>query len=165
MSAASMSAAAMTTLMSAFVRPGASRGESGGARASEVLLRGLTGKCPNCGRGRMFSRFLKVADHCPVCGEELSHHRADDFPAYLVIVLVGHIVVPLALTVEIAYAPAIWVQYALWLPLTLGLSLGLLQPVKGAVVALQWAGGMHGFARAYARRHGLPVPEPGEASI
>src|ERR1019366_4716522 len=60
--------------------------------AAQALTRGVRGRCPNCGRGKMFSGFLKVADRCPECGEELFHQRADDFPAYLVILLVGHIV-------------------------------------------------------------------------
>ena len=103
---------------------------------------------PNCGKGHMFRAFLKVADRCDVCGEELHHHRADDFPAYLVIVIVGHLVVPLVLNVEMAYQPAYWVHAVLWIPLTLALALLLIQPVKGAVVALQWRNGMHGFEEA-----------------
>jgi uncharacterized protein (DUF983 family) len=110
------------------------------------FLRGLCGRCPACGEGRLFRTFLKVADRCSACGEDFSHHRADDFPAYLVIVLVGHIVVPLAMYVEIAWTPAYWVHAILWLPLIVGLGLGLLQPVKGAIVAMQWHMGMHGFA-------------------
>ena len=110
-----------------------------------ALWRGATGKCPNCGKGAMFGRFLKVNHHCDVCGEEFFHHQADDFPAYLVIVIVGHIVVPLILWVETDYAPSYWVHLALWLPLTLILTLGLLQPIKGMVVAMQWQFGMHGF--------------------
>jgi len=101
----------------------------------------------------MFTSFLKVADHCPACGEELFHQRADDFPAYLDILLVGHTVVPLALLVEAEYAPAMWLQVAAWVPLTIGLSLGLLQPLKGAIVAMQWFGGMHGFVRSPTWRH------------
>lgn len=112
------------------------------------LLRGLAGRCPHCGRGRMFRAFLKVADRCDACGEELHHHQADDAPAYFVIFAVGHIVVPMALSVEIAFAPAYWLHAALWLPLTLGLALGLLQPFKGAIVAWQWAHRMHGFDAA-----------------
>lgn len=115
----------------------------------QALLRGLAGRCPNCGRGRMFRRFLKVADNCPACGEELFHQRADDFPAYLVIVLVGHIVVPLVLLVETEYTPALWLEAAIWPPLTLALALAFLQPVKGAVVAMQWYGKMHGFGQAH----------------
>ena len=96
----------------------------------------------------MFRAFLKVADTCPHCGEELHHHRADDFPAYLVIVIVGHILVPIVLVVETEIAPAMWISMTLW-PLTaLAMALGLLQPVKGAVVAIQWYGGMHGFEEA-----------------
>ena len=113
-----------------------------------ALWRGLSGRCPNCGNGRMFRAFLKVADQCDVCGEELHHQRADDFPAYLVIVIVGHLVVPLVLHVEMTYQPAYWIHATLFLPLTLFLALVLIQPVKGAVVALQWHAGMHGFEEA-----------------
>lgn len=110
-----------------------------------AITRGLRGRCPHCGEGRLFRSFLKVADECPSCGESLHHHRADDLPAYLVIVIVGHIVVPLALMIETNYSPAVALQLAIYLPLTLLMSLVLLQPVKGAVVGLQWAFRMHGF--------------------
>jgi len=113
--------------------------------AITALRRGFLGRCPNCGQGRLFRAFLKVADCCPACGEELYHHRADDAPAYFNIVIVGHIVVPLALAVEIAFAPSYWIHLALWLPLTLGLSFGLMQPIKGPIVGWQWANRMHGF--------------------
>jgi len=110
-----------------------------------ALLRGWRGHCPNCGEGRLFRAFLKVADECPACHEDLHHHRADDAPAYFVILIVGHLVVPLALAVETAYELSYWLHALLWLPLTLGLALALLQPIKGAIVALQWAYRMHGF--------------------
>ena len=109
------------------------------------IRRGLCGHCPNCGTGKMFRAFLKVADCCPVCGEALHHHRADDAPAYFVILIVGHVVVPLALVVEVAYSPPYWLHAVLWLPLTIGLAVGLLQPIKGAIVGWQWANYMHGF--------------------
>lgn len=118
----------------------------------KALARGFAMKCPNCGRGQLFRRFLKVADHCEVCGEHFSAQRADDFPAYLVIVTVGHLVVPALLAVETAYAPPAWLQLAIWLPLTLFSALGLLQPTKGAIVALQWQTGMHGFEESKRRR-------------
>ena len=122
------------------------------------LVRGLRGRCPCCGKGRLFRAFLKVDDQCRECGEELHHHRADDFPAYCVIFIVGHVIGPLVLAVELAFAPPTWVHLALWIPVTLGMALGLLQPVKGFVVALQWRLGMHGFehakqARAIVRPH------------
>ena len=110
-----------------------------------AMRHGIRGRCPNCGEGKLFRAFLKVADNCSACGEDLHHHRADDLPAYLVIVIVGHIVVPLALMIETNYAPAVALQLAIYLPVTLVLSLLLLQPVKGAVVGLQWAFRMHGF--------------------
>ena len=116
--------------------------------AADYLMRGLCGRCPNCGEGHLFRAFLKVADHCEKCGEPFRYHRADDFPAYLVIILVGHIVVPLAMWIEIAYSPAYWLQAVIGLPLIVGLAIGLLQPIKGAVVALQWHMGMHGFAES-----------------
>ena len=114
----------------------------------EAMKRGFFGRCPHCGEGRLFRAFLKVADHCPACGEELHHHRADDFPAYVVIVIVGHIVVPLVLVVETRYAPPYWLSMVLWPSLTMLLGLVLLQPVKGAIVGLQWAFGMHGFEQS-----------------
>jgi uncharacterized protein (DUF983 family) len=113
--------------------------------AWQAVARGFRGRCPRCGQGRIFRAFLKVANSCSVCGQDFSHHRADDLPAYLVIVIVGHIVVPLVLYIETEYAPSIALQLSIYLPLTLVLSLALLQPVKGAVVALQWAFRMHGF--------------------
>ena len=109
------------------------------------MLRGALLKCPACGVGAMFRRYLKVVERCPHCGEELHHHRADDAPAYFTIVIVGHIVVSLVLAVEMAYRPPIWLHMTLWLPLTLILTLALLPSVKGALVGLQWALRMHGF--------------------
>ncbi len=110
-----------------------------------ALLRGATLKCPACGMGAMFRRYLKVADHCPHCGEALHHQRADDAPPYFTIAIVGHIVVGLMLAVEMAYRPPLWLHGALWVPLTLILTLLLLPSVKGTIVALQWALYMHGF--------------------
>src|ERR1700732_3766955 len=110
-----------------------------------ALKRGLGRRCPRCGEGKLFRAFLKVDDHCSVCGLDFTPHRADDLPAYLVIVIVGHIVVPTILWVETDYSPPVPLQLAIYLPLTLVLSLVLLPPVKGAVVAIQWALRMHGF--------------------
>ena len=124
----------------------------------QALARGFAMKCPNCGRGHLFGRFLKVADHCEVCDEDYTPQRADDFPAYLVIIIVGHIVVPALLAVAIAYDPPAWLQLAIWLPITLFASLGLLQPVKGTIVALQWQTGMHGFEQSKQRRERHDAP-------
>jgi uncharacterized protein (DUF983 family) len=110
-----------------------------------AMKRGFRGRCPRCGEGKLFRAFLKVDDHCSACGLDFTPHRADDLPAYLVIVIVGHIVVPMALWIETDYSPAVWLQLAIYLPLTFIMSLALLQPVKGAVVGFQWALRMHGF--------------------
>ena len=125
---------------------------TGSVSLAKAMWRGFRGKCPNCGEGHMFGRFLKVADSCDHCGEELVHQRADDFPAYLVMVVVGHLVVPAILAVETAYAPPVWLQLSVWLPVTLFASLALLQPTKGAIVGLQWQIGMHGFEESKLRR-------------
>jgi uncharacterized protein (DUF983 family) len=113
------------------------------------ILRGLSLRCPACGKGRLYRRYLKVADQCPSCGEALHHHRADDAPPYFTIAIVGHVVVGLLLAVEIAYRPPLWLHAAIWLPLTVILALILLPPIKGALVGLQWALLMHGFDPEY----------------
>ena len=110
-----------------------------------ALKRGFRCRCPRCGEGKLFRAYLKVDNSCSVCGLDFTPHRADDLPAYLVIVIVGHIVVPAALWIETNYAPAVWLQLSIYLPLVMILSLVLLQPVKGTVVGLQWALRMHGF--------------------
>lgn len=111
----------------------------------EALLRGVKLKCPNCGRGRIFSSYLKVAPSCSECHEELHHHRADDAPPYFTIMIVGHLVVPLVLMVETLYRPELWIHAALWLPLSILLAMLALPAVKGALIGLQWALYMHGF--------------------
>lgn len=127
-----------------------------------ALWRGFSMRCPDCGRGHLFGRFLKVVPECPVCGEDFSHQRADDFPAYLVIIVLGHLVIPSMLIVEEVFAPPLWLQYLIWLPLIACGALALLQPTKGAVVALQWQLGMHGFEPAKKLRdlaaHAGPKP-------
>jgi uncharacterized protein (DUF983 family) len=111
------------------------------------IFRGFKGICPKCGQGRIFESFLKVAHHCNHCNQELFHHKADDMPAYIVITIVGHIIVPLFIWVMVSYNIPDWVHFSIWIPATLILSVLLLQPVKGAIVAFQWLYKMHGFAR------------------
>jgi len=124
-------------------------GEHHSGRAARPLWtamkRGALGRCPHCGEGKLFRAFTKTVEKCDVCGEDLHHHRADDLPAYLVIVIVGHIVVPAVLWIETNYTTPVWISFAAYLPFTFVASLALLQPVKGAVVGLQWALRMHGF--------------------
>lgn len=109
------------------------------------LKLGLCSTCPQCGEGKLFRSWLKVADQCPKCGEKFHHHRADDLPAYLVILILGHVAVAFALELERAFKPPLWWHFITTLPITAVLALLMLQPIKGAVVALQWRIGMHGF--------------------
>jgi uncharacterized protein (DUF983 family) len=109
------------------------------------MKRGFRGRCPRCSEGKLFRAFLKVDNNCSVCDLDFTPHRADDLPAYLVIIIVGHIMVPMALMIETNYAPPVALQLAIYLPMTLIASLLLLQPIKGAVVGMQWALRMHGF--------------------
>lgn len=119
--------------------------DAGNRNIWQAIRRGFIGKCPRCGEAAIYERFLKIADQCSACGEELHHHRADDAPPYFTIFIVGHIIVGLVLTVETVYSPPIWVHAALWTPLILVMSLGLLPMIKGALVGLQWSLFMHGF--------------------
>ncbi|GAB4264268.1 MAG: DUF983 domain-containing protein [Pararhodobacter sp.] len=111
-----------------------------------ALRRGWARRCPACGKGHMLTGFLKVADTCPECGEDLSHQRADDGPAYLTILVVGKVVMALYLVVYMAFGPDPWVMIVLCWSVALGLALWLLPRFKGALVALQWSRRMHGFA-------------------
>ncbi|MCX5580202.1 DUF983 domain-containing protein [Kaistia terrae] len=111
----------------------------------QAMSRGFLCRCPACGKGRMFNGYLAVADACDSCGEDLSHQRADDAPPYFTITIVAHIVVPLMLIVEMSWHLSNTTHLAMWLPLTAVLTLGLLRPIKGAIVGLQWALYMHGF--------------------
>jgi uncharacterized protein (DUF983 family) len=113
-----------------------------------AMLRGFAQRCPSCGKGRLFGRYLKVRDSCPSCGEALHHNRTDDAPPYFTILIVGHFIVGGVLALEKAVGPPTWVHLAIWLPLTLVASLWLLPRVKGALVGLQWALYMHGFEPA-----------------
>ncbi|MDQ0393057.1 DUF983 domain-containing protein [Labrys monachus] len=111
-----------------------------------AMRRGLTLRCPNCGKGHLFSSYLKVVDRCEACGEELFHHQADDAPPYFTMLIVGHVIVAGVLSLEIGWHPPIWLHMLIWLPLTVILSLALLPVIKGSIVGLQWANRMHGFA-------------------
>lgn len=113
--------------------------------AGRSIGRGLVGRCPNCGQGRLFRAFLKPVDNCAVCGEDISHQRADDLPAYLVIVVVGHVLMTGYLLTDMALRVSPWIHLAIWVPLAVIAALLTIQPIKGGVIGLQWAYRMHGF--------------------
>jgi len=102
------------------------------------FMTGLACRCPRCGRGRIFSGFLKIADRCPVCGLDLGGEDAGDGPAVFIILFMGALVVALALLTEAWFSPPYWVHLVLWGPLILIGSLLLMRPFKGIMVALQY---------------------------
>lgn len=111
----------------------------------QSIRRGVMGNCPNCNEGRMFGKWLKVEHTCTVCDEELHHEKAQDFPPYITITIVGHIVLTLLMIVESNTDLSMITHLVIWIPLTIVLSIYLMQPVKGGVVGLQWALRMFGF--------------------
>lgn len=113
-----------------------------------AMLRGWRRRCPNCGGGHLLFGYLKVHDHCAVCEQEFHHHRADDGPAYLTILLVGHLMAPLLHLVFVYYRPEPITLFTIFAVGTVGLSLYLLPRLKGALIGFQWAREMGGFARS-----------------
>jgi uncharacterized protein (DUF983 family) len=110
-----------------------------------AMWRGTLCRCPHCGQGKMFRAYLKTAEQCDVCGEELSHHRADDFPPYIAITIVGHIIIFLMLHLDMTYHVQPITYVVTMLPLAIVLPLAMLPSIKGAIVGLQWANRMYGF--------------------
>ena len=105
---------------------------------ASTLAAGLAGRCPACGRGKLFSGYLTLAPRCNVCGLDYSFAEAGDGPAVFVILVTGFIVVGAALYVEMAYAPPYWLHAVIWGPLAILLPLLLLRSFKGVLVALQY---------------------------
>jgi uncharacterized protein (DUF983 family) len=120
-----------------------------------AIWNGMKLRCPHCGKGHLFRSYLKVADKCEVCGEELFHHRADDMPPYIAILIVGHLIIGLMLELELHASIEPWVYLVTLVPAALILPLIMLPSIKGAIVGLQWANRMHGFDPAH--RHPDPA--------
>ena len=100
---------------------------------------GMAGRCPRCGEGKMFKGFITVADKCDHCGLDYRFADAGDGPAIFVMLIAGFIIVGAALWLEVSYEPPMWVYFVIFLPLTLIVCLGMLRPLKGVLVALQYA--------------------------
>jgi uncharacterized protein (DUF983 family) len=111
-----------------------------------ALVRGARCRCPACGAGQLYKSYIKPVETCTSCKTDLYHQQSDDAPPYFTMMLVGHIVIPIAVIIERVWKPEIWLQLVIWLPLTLFLTLALLPMIKGAIIGLQWALRMHGFA-------------------
>ena len=105
---------------------------------ASTLAAGLAGRCPACGRGKLFSGYLTLAPRCNVCGLDYGFAEAGDGPAVFVILVTGFIVVGAALFVEMAYAPPYWLHALIWGPLAILLPLLLLRSFKGVLIALQY---------------------------
>ena len=103
------------------------------------LKRGFALRCPNCGKGRLFSGYLKVLSPCEVCGNDNTIYPSDDFPPYLTIFVAGHVVVGLFLWTDSAYALPLLLDAVIWVPFTAVVCLGLLPFMKGATIGLCWA--------------------------
>jgi uncharacterized protein (DUF983 family) len=112
---------------------------AGGYHARQSPFKtGLACRCPRCGRGRLFKGFLGLQERCSVCGLDYSKADAGDGPAVFVILFLGALVVFLALMVEVAYTPPLWLHAILWPPLILGGAIAMLRPMKATMVALQF---------------------------
>ncbi len=115
-----------------------------------AMWKGWRRRCPNCGSGPLLRGYLEVRDSCPVCREELHHARADDGPAYLTILIVGHVMAPLLLMVFTRFRPEPLVLFTVFAVGCVALSLYLLPRLKGLIIGLQWARYMHGFQKELA---------------
>ncbi|MDB2414688.1 DUF983 domain-containing protein [Rickettsiales bacterium] len=103
-----------------------------------VLKRSIFGRCPNCGKGKLFSGYLKVVKNCSNCNEPLNHIRADDGPAWVTILISAHILVPLSVNVTLNTNWPEWVYIITWPAVAVSLILLLLQPAKGAFIGVIW---------------------------
>jgi uncharacterized protein (DUF983 family) len=103
----------------------------------DPIRAGLLCRCPNCGKGPLFAGFLRVVERCAVCGFDFTRLNTGDGAAVFVMQVAGAPVVFGALFVQLAYSPPIWAMVAVALPLVAGLSLGLMRPGKGVMIALQ----------------------------
>ena len=113
----------------------------------ESILRGARSRCPRCNEAKLFTRFLKVVAACPHCRQDWTHQQADDFPAYVSILLTGHIMAPIIIALVQETALSLAALAAIIVSSMLILMIGILQPAKGATIALQWWFGMHGFVK------------------
>jgi uncharacterized protein (DUF983 family) len=112
------------------------------SKISSGVRRGLSLRRPQCGEERLFSGFLKVSESCETCGGDNTVYPSDDAPPYLTLFLVGHLIVPFVFWMHKAREQALWVMFAIWLPLIGGLTLAMLPYMKGATVGFAWATGV-----------------------
>jgi uncharacterized protein (DUF983 family) len=124
----------------------------------DAAMRGMRGRCPRCGGAELFRRWLKSVETCRCCGQDWSLQQADDFPPYVAIFITGHLMAPVIILLAFDLALPLWASFAIVLPMAAAMMLAILQPAKGAIIALQWWLGMVGFTKERP-----PGPDP-EAS-
>ena len=106
------------------------------------VLRGLKGRCPACGEGQLFWRYLKVSGRCPKCDHDLARYPADDGPAYVTVLLIGHLMVaPLLLFPIVWRAPAMYSVPVILSGLAI-VTLLALSRIKGGWIGLMYALGV-----------------------
>ncbi|MFT4026188.1 MAG: DUF983 domain-containing protein [Novosphingobium sp.] len=113
----------------------------------EAVKRGAIGRCPRCGGTRLFPRFLKPIARCEACGQDWTPQQADDFPAYVAIFVTGHLLAPLIIALVKGTGLSVGALMAIILPLAIIMMIAIIQPAKGAIIAIQWWFSMHGFIR------------------
>lgn len=118
------------------------------ATLSAAIWRGTKCECPRCGKTRLFGKFLKPVAHCPSCHQDWTLHQADDFPPYISIFVTGHLIAPALIWIGSLDTVSLLAQVAIAMVLASVVMMALLQPAKGATIALQWWLGMHGFKPA-----------------
>jgi uncharacterized protein (DUF983 family) len=116
-------------------------------KAIEAAWRAIQGRCPSCGETPLFTSYLRPIDSCHLCSQDWTPQQADDFPAYVAIILTGHIMAPIIIALVSRSMLPMWANVAVIISLALILLGAILQPAKGAIIAFQWWMGMHGFER------------------
>ena len=114
---------------------------------AQSIKRGVVGKCPRCGEASMFDGLTSTVDTCPACGLELFHHRADDGPPFFSMFFVAPFVTALMIIYEIMVDPPMWHHVVIGVVVSVILCIGLIRPIKGAFIGIQWAKGLHGFGK------------------
>jgi uncharacterized protein (DUF983 family) len=120
-----------------------------------ALLRGLKGRCPRCGEAALFRAWLKPVERCPHCRQDWSVQQADDFPAYIGIFVVGHLLAPVVIAMIGTFGLSAWATLAIILPVAVAMLLAMLQPTKGGVIGFLWWHGIGAF-----RQERRPAPPP-----
>jgi uncharacterized protein (DUF983 family) len=123
-----------------------------------AAARGMRGHCPRCDGPQLFRKWLKPKERCNSCQLDLTPQQADDFPAYISIILTGHLLAPVMILLARDFTLEIWQMALIIFPLAIALMLAILQPAKGGVIAAQWWNGMHGFVK----ERPVPLDEPGK---